>query len=99
RQDSDGTWVANHLGYLGDPDAFWVRDQEGRLVIHEDELNGWRVRRYRPRIEGLFARIERWTNLAEPENVHWRSISQDNILTVYGYDAESRIADPLEARR
>ena len=61
RQDPDGTWVASHPGYQRDPDGFWVRDRSGRLVIHEDELDGYRVRRYRPRIEGLFARIERWT--------------------------------------
>jgi hypothetical protein len=26
--------------------------------------------------------------------VHWRSISKDNILTVYGRDEQSRIFDP-----
>ncbi|MBO7743715.1 hypothetical protein I8J29_05870 [Paenibacillus sp. MWE-103] len=31
--------------------------------------------------------------------LHWRSISKDNILTLYGYDANSRIADPLDASR
>ena len=40
------------------------------------------VRRYRPRIEGLFARIERWTNRADPTDVSWRSISADNVLTM-----------------
>ena len=43
-----------------------MRDQQGRLVIHEDELDGYRVRRYRPRIEGLFARIERWSKIGFP---------------------------------
>jgi hypothetical protein len=52
------------------------------------------VRRYRPRIEGLFARIERWTKVDNPCDVHWRSISRDNILTLYGKDANSRLADP-----
>ncbi|MBN1428900.1 MAG: hypothetical protein JXB07_10990 [Anaerolineae bacterium] len=47
---------------------------------------------YRPRIEGLFARIERWT--ADNGDVHWRSISKDNITTLYGKDADSQIADP-----
>jgi hypothetical protein len=69
------------------------------LVFHEDEVDGFRVRRYRPRIEGLFARIERWSKIGTPENVHWRSISKDNILTLYGLDASSRIADPLDPRR
>jgi hypothetical protein len=26
----------------------------------------YRIHRYRPRIEGLFARIERWTNVNDP---------------------------------
>ena len=48
----------------------------------------------RPRIEGLFARIERWTRA--DGDVHWRSISKDNILTVYGRDKNSRICDPSD---
>jgi RHS repeat-associated protein len=94
RQDADGTWVAEHPGYQRDPDGFWVRDPSDHLVIHEDELGGYRVRRYRPRIEGLFARIERWTR--SDGDVHWRSISRDNILTIYGKDNNSRIFDPSD---
>ena len=97
RQDSDGSWVASHSGYKRDLDRPWVRDQQGHFVIHEDELDGYRVRRYCPRIEGLFARIERWTKINKPDDVHWRSISKDNILTVYGDDPDSRITDPLNA--
>lgn len=85
--------------YRQDSDGSWIRDQEDRLVIHEDELDGYRVHRYRPRIEGLFARIERWTSGADPTNVHWRSISKDNILTIYGQDENSRIADPEDMGR
>src|SRR5438552_1978052 len=58
-----------------------------------DALDGYTIRRYRPRIEGLFARIERWTKNGD---VHWRSISKDNVLTLYGKDANSRIADPAD---
>lgn len=79
--------------YRKDEEGEWVRDSTGNLVIHEDEIDGYHVRRYRPRIEGLFARIERWTLIAEPTDVHWRSSSKDNILTIYGKDSESRIAD------
>lgn len=97
RQDPDGTWVAGHAGFQRDADGFWIRDPSGRLVVQEDERDGYRVRRYRPRIEGLFARIERWTNNTDATDVFWRSISKDNILTLYGHDANSRIADPLNA--
>jgi RHS repeat-associated protein len=48
---------------------------------------------YRPRIEGLFARIERWTETATGAS-HWRTLSRDNVTTLYGADATSRIADP-----
>ena len=99
RQDIDGTWVAGHPGHKRDPSEFWVHDQSGHLVIHEDEVNGYRVRRYRPRIEGLFARIERWSKIGVPRDVHWRSISKDNILTIYGSENNSRIADPLNPER
>jgi Salmonella virulence plasmid 65kDa B protein len=54
---------------------------------------GYIIHRYRPRIEGLFARIERWTNSSTGE-IHWRSISRDNITTLYGKTAESRVFDP-----
>jgi Salmonella virulence plasmid 65kDa B protein len=99
RQDEDGSWVAGHPGYQRDPVGFWVRDANGRLVVHEDDHDGYRVRRYRTRVEALFARIERWTRIGATGDVHWRSISKDNVLTVFGLDANSRIADPLEASR
>ncbi|WP_337287739.1 SpvB/TcaC N-terminal domain-containing protein [Candidatus Methylomirabilis sp.] len=54
----------------------------------------YRIQRYRPRIEGLFARIERWTNQADQADSFWRSISKDNITTWYGKTSKSRIADP-----
>ncbi len=85
--------------YRQDADGAWVRDAQGNLVVHEDERDGYCVRRYRPRIEGLFARIERWTNRNKPEDTFWRSISKDNITTWYGKTAESRIADPADAAR
>jgi len=56
------------------------------------------IHRYRPRIEGLFARIERWTRNADGD-VHWRSISKDNILTLYGKDDNSRVAAPDDPTR
>ncbi len=58
----------------------------------------YKIHRYRPRIEGLFARIERWTHKTTGD-IHWRSISKDNLLTIYGKDQESRIADPQDSRR
>src|SRR6266700_563401 len=73
------------------------RDTHSRWVYEEYEREGYHVKRYRPRIEGLFARIDRWTRLDDGD-AHWRSISKDNILTVYGRTSESRISDPHNQR-
>src|SRR5579862_1460389 len=54
---------------------------------------GYRVVAYRPRTEGLFARIERWTRESNGEQ-HWRTISKDNVLSIFGPDEVSRISDP-----
>jgi len=63
----------------------------------EDDITapGYTIHRYRPRIEGLFARIERWTNSVTGE-IHWRSITRDNVTTLYGKDNNSRIFDPAD---
>jgi len=53
---------------------------------------------YRPRLDTLFARIERWVETLTGAT-HWRSISRDNVTTLYGYDSTSRIADPDDARK
>jgi hypothetical protein len=55
----------------------------------------YQVQEYRPRIEGLFARIERWTSRLSGV-IHWRSITRDNIVTLYGKDNDSRIFDPSD---
>jgi hypothetical protein len=59
----------------------------------ELERDGFLVRLYRPRIEGLFARIERWTSLRDGD-IHWRAFTKDNVLSVYGDGPDSRITDP-----
>ncbi|MFM2304159.1 MAG: hypothetical protein RLZZ135_1569 [Cyanobacteriota bacterium] len=82
-----------------DFDVFMLSGAEDLVPVlkngNVDELvrDGYQVRRYRPRIEGLFARIERWTKVDSGE-MHWRSLSKDNITTIYGKTQESRIADP-----
>jgi len=90
-----------------------VRDPTGKALMDEIErdIDGitYRIRRYRPRVEGLFARIERWTNLADRADVHWRSITKDNVTTFYGRPhknadgtidpVHSRISDPADHSR
>jgi hypothetical protein len=56
------------------------------------------VHPYRPRIEGLFARIERWVSDSTGDSF-WKSVSKDNITSFYGMDLTSRIADPENPSR
>jgi hypothetical protein len=45
-----------------------------------DFREGHRIDRYRPPVEGLYARIERWTD--EKSGIaNWRSISRDNVAS------------------
>ena len=56
------------------------------------------VYRYRPRTEGLFARIERWQH-NDTNEIHWRAITRDNVTSIYGGTSSSRIADPDNEQR
>jgi len=71
----------------------WVRD-----VLPEPENQGYTVQRYRPRIEGLFARIDRWQD-KETGEIHWKTVSKDNVTSIYGRSSNSRIADPSDPLR
>ncbi len=97
--------------YIDDPDAdtFILAGAEDLVPVRTERDGAWHeaparraeggrdylVQRYRPRIEGLFARIERWRDLGSGET-HWRTITNANVTTVYGATAASRIADPAD---
>ena len=81
-------------------DTFVISDAED-LVADDgaDRTDGdWLVRRYRPRVEASFARIERFTHRATGE-VWWQSRSRDNTLSTFGASAAARLADPDDPQR
>lgn len=84
----------------GAEDLVPVLDGDGQRVRTPRTVHGvdYEVHPYRPRIEGLFARIERWV-AAETGISHWRSVSRDNVTTLYGFDPDSRIVDPADDRK
>ncbi len=96
----------------GESDVFILSGAEDLVPLLEKSSGGWQpavqtrkvsgityvVKCYRPRVEGLFARIERWTD-QKSGDVYWRSISKDNVTTCYGKTAASRIADPADSSR
>ena len=100
--------------YVDDPDTdtFMLAGAEDLVPIRTERDGRWEqapvrqaedgrdylVQGYRPRVEGLFARIERWRDLGTGET-HWRTITSANVTTIYGATAASRIADPADPSR
>jgi RHS repeat-associated protein len=80
--------------FRAERDGVWVQASEQRTASG----GRYEIQRYRPRIEGLFARIERWRHLPSGQT-HWRSITSGNVTTIYGATAASRIADPADPAR
>ena len=81
------------------PDG-WVRQTLPNRNINGEDFS---IQRYRPRVEGLFSRIERWTSGQTGES-HWRSITRGNVTTIYGNSDNSRIfsttgSDPQQAKQ
>ncbi|MGA9768041.1 MAG: SpvB/TcaC N-terminal domain-containing protein [Blastocatellia bacterium] len=68
----------------------WVRDE-----ISDGNL---RVERYRPRIEGMFARIEKIT-IAREAGFYWKVTTRDNVVTIFGRTTAARITDPNDTAR
>ncbi|MEO6599127.1 MAG: SpvB/TcaC N-terminal domain-containing protein, partial [Polyangiaceae bacterium] len=70
-----------------------TKDSQGNWTRQTTTRNGYLVTQYRPRVEGLFSRIERWTRESDGDTF-WRSVSRSNVTTLYGRTPESRITDP-----
>lgn len=68
-------------------------------VFTADDGNGFGIKEYRPRIEGLFARIEKYTNNADASEVFWKVTTKDNITSVYGRSSDARVFDSADPGR
>ena len=76
----------------------WTRDVTPSRSVYGQQ---YAIHRYRPRVEGLFARIERWINLSNPQDTFWRSISKERQHHDSGTARQPRaeIADPADPSR
>ena len=75
-----------HLVENGDGE--WVPKQS----TYQDE--NYTITRYRPRAEGLFARIEKWESKEADGEVYWRATTKENITSIYGRSRQARIFNP-----
>lgn len=76
-------------------DGSFLVDKDSNYIVNErgspDGL--FTIRNYIPRIEGLFARIERWSK-NDNGRIKWRVISKENITTLFGWTDNSILSDP-----
>lgn len=89
--------------YVEDSDVSVLSGAEALVLVRVKDGAGtrpdafdcgdYRVQRRRPRTERLFAHIERWTSRTT-SHAHWRAITRDNVLNIYGRSPTARIADP-----
>jgi RHS repeat-associated protein len=90
-----------------DEDTFMFSGAEDLVpFLIEDEINGglkqkkettadgYIVKRYRPRIEGGFARIEKIYHSLH--GTYWKVTTRDNVATIFGRSENARIADPKD---
>lgn len=77
------------------PDGSFQLDTDSEYIINErNSVDGlFTIRNYKPRIEGLFARIERWTEKATGI-IKWRIITKENITTLFGWSNNAVISNP-----
>jgi hypothetical protein len=72
----------------------WTKIEETKTESGKSYL----VTEYMPRVEGLYAIIEKWRK-TNSGMIHWRSISHDSVKLFYAHTAESRISDPKEENK
>jgi RHS repeat-associated protein len=72
----------------------WTRE----VLTAQRNGASYTVHRYQPRIEGLFSRIERWRSV-ETTETFWKTVSKENVSSLFGIDSQSRIADPNDPSR
>ncbi|KAJ0417373.1 virulence plasmid 65kDa B protein-domain-containing protein [Aspergillus carlsbadensis] len=65
--------------------------------VVQEYRDEYTIRRYMPRVESAFLRIERWTH--EDGGSHWRTITPDNVTSVFGRSSDSQIFDPEQPKR
>jgi hypothetical protein len=82
--------------YKHDATGNLILDEQNNPIYADTTRDGFNIRYYRPRIETMFSRIERWTRRSDGD-VHWRSISRANVTAYYGQDSNSRISCPTDS--
>ena len=81
-------------------DGSFETDSHGDYVIKERPSSdgSYVIRNYIPRIEGMFARVERWSAKANGR-IRWRVINRENTTTLFGWTDNAVISNPKDPTR
>lgn len=81
-------------------DGSFAAGADGGYQLHENDTPDglYTISYFKPRLEGLFARMERWTEKTSGR-IRWRIITRDNLTTLFGWSSDATIADPRHANR
>ncbi|NEQ05878.1 MAG: sugar-binding protein [Moorea sp. SIO4E2] len=74
-------------------DTFILSNADDLVPVGNRTQGSYEITSYRPRTEGLFAKIEQWRDRTTGSS-YWQVISSDNITSRYGKTAQARICDP-----
>lgn len=84
-----GMDIVKHLKSDGTPYARLVSESWGEFDVTI----------YRPRVDTGATRIERWTRRADSSDIHWRTLSSENVTSIFGDSDSSRIVDTSDGKR
>ncbi|PRQ09355.1 SpvB/TcaC N-terminal domain-containing protein [Enhygromyxa salina] len=79
-------------------DTFILAGAEDLVEVGFEQRDGHLISQFQPRVEGGFARIERWQSKATRQ-VFWKTISRDNVTSYFGKTAAARVVDPAVPNR
>lgn len=77
--------------------VFNKKDESGNWIKDITSTGGVTTVRYRPRIEGGFAHIEKITEANG--NVYWKVTSSSNVVSVFGKSKTAQLCDPADPAR
>ncbi|KAK6523170.1 hypothetical protein TWF694_006065 [Orbilia ellipsospora] len=89
--------TAHRTPTYGEDDVFVLSGSEELVLSSQDEgprqINGFTVHEYQPRVITTPIRIERWTRILDQSDIHWRTITAENITSIYGQTDISQLVD------
>jgi RHS repeat-associated protein len=75
----------------------FLTENAGLWAAAVQQTGDTKIKRYRPRIESGFSKIELISNPAHGQ--YWKVTTRDNMATIYGRTDQTRISDPEDATK